>query len=112
MSRERYRLATYSLGEVLDSMKKCHPERSLSRFHRERRSRRTCGWLIAPRLSLCFSACPVRTSRLICRYVLDALDSYQESCKPILATIKPSLRWGTRFCYRGATAPFHRVLCS
>jgi hypothetical protein len=35
----------------------CHPERSLSRFHRERRSRRTCGKLTLPPLLAPFFLC-------------------------------------------------------
>jgi hypothetical protein len=34
------------IDTVYESMK-CHPERSLSQSYRERRSRRTCGWLAA-----------------------------------------------------------------
>jgi hypothetical protein len=31
----------------MDEDRNCHPERSLSQFYRERRSRRTCGLLVA-----------------------------------------------------------------
>src|SRR6266851_4236750 len=49
----------------------CHPERSLSQFHRERRSRRTCGLLLAATFSALVSfISAIRSLWSVCRYNL------------------------------------------
>ena len=59
-------------------MKSCHPERRRSRLHRERRSRRTCGFIGAPDIFLLFSNAPGLLSVPRCRYG-EAADTTQST---------------------------------